>query len=183
MIAFEKISKYQEDEEVKLPERKTTASAGYDFYAAEDTVIPPYFGSYIKFFGDSEKEAKTPISLSELSALTKKYGFKPTLVPTGVKCKLPDDLYLQLSVRSSLPLKNWLVLANSVGVIDADYYNNADNEGHIYFQLINFSPYPILIKKGDCFGQGIILPYYTCSNEAAVTTTRTGGFGSTSNGK
>ena len=66
---------------------------------------------------------------------------------------------------------------------NADYYNNPDNEGHIYFQLINLSPYPILIKKGDCFGQGIILPYYTCTNEIGVTTTRKGGFGSTSNDK
>ena len=46
-------------------------------------------------------------------------------------------MYLQLQVRSSLPLKHWLILANGVGIIDRDYYNNPDNEGHIYFQLIN----------------------------------------------
>lgn len=63
---------------------------------------------------------------------------------------------------------------------NTDYYNNPDNEGHIYFQLINFSPFPILIKKGDCFGQGILLPYNTCANEDKVTATREGGFGSTS---
>lgn len=193
MITFEKITKYQEDKNVKLPGRKTVASAGYDFYAAEDIVIPSYFESYIRFYNNSFKahfsttdemdKITHPITLSDLAKLTKEYGFKPTLVPTGIKCKMPNDLYLQLSVRSSLPLKHWLILANGVGIIDADYYDNPDNEGHIYFQLINLSPYPILIKKGDCFGQGIILPYYTCTNENGVTVTRKGGFGSTSNDK
>ena len=64
-----------------------------------------------------------------------------------------------------------------------DYYNNSDNEGHIYFQIINLLPFAITIKKGDCFGQGIILPYYTCAKEDEVTTTREGGFGSTSKSK
>lgn len=175
--AFEKVSKY---DEVKLPNRKTTASAGYDFYAAEDTIIPSYASFYDEFKNATMSYDNSPLSLDEVSAITKKYKFKPTLVPTGVKCKLPQDYYLQLSVRSSLPLKDWLILGNSVGIIDADYYNNIDNEGHIYFQLINLSPCPILIKKGECFGQGIILPYNTCANENEVTATRIGGFGSTS---
>lgn len=63
-------------------------------------------------------------------------------------------------------------------IIDADYYNNPDNEGHIFFQLINLSPYDILLHKGDKIGQGIILPYYTVENDAAAGE-RVGGFGST----
>jgi dUTP pyrophosphatase len=165
---FERITKYQEDNDVKIPNRKTAASAGYDFYAAEDTIVPAYDIMLSDFqnsliqeeISDKERfktiedvdKAFNPISLADFATLTKKYKFKPTLVPTGIKCKMPEDIYLQLSVRSSLPLKDWLVLANGVGIIDADYYNNPDNEGHIYFQLINFSPFPILIKKGDCFG-------------------------------
>lgn len=193
--SFERITKYQEDNDVKIPNRKTAASAGYDFYAAEDTIVPAYDIMLSDFqnsliqeeISDKERfktvedvdKAFNPISLADFATLTKKYKFKPTLVPTGIKCKMPEDTYLQLSVRSSLPLKDWLVLANGVGIIDADYYNNPDNEGHIYFQLINFSPFPILIKKGDCFGQGILLPYNTCANEDKVTATREGGFGST----
>ena len=88
-------------------------------------------------------------------------------------------MYLQLQVRSSLPLKHWLVLANGVGIIDRDYYNNPDNEGHIYFQLINLSPRDILLKKGDKIGQGIFLYYGTVSEDSPVKTERTGGFGST----
>lgn len=180
--AFEKILRYSADAEVKLPNRKTEASAGYDFYAAEDTIIPAYGTALTQFRNlliQNDESVNRPINLEELALLTKKYKFKPTLVPTGVKCKMPKDTYLQLSVRSSLPLKNWLILANGIGIIDADYYNNIDNEGHIFFQLINLSSFPILIKKGDCFGQGILLPYNICANENKVTAIRNGGFGST----
>lgn len=65
-------------------------------------------------------------------------------------------------------------------IIDADYYNNKDNEGEIFFQIINLSPYAIQIKKGDKIGQGIFLPYYKTDDDVAEGT-REGGFGSTSN--
>jgi dUTP pyrophosphatase len=94
---------------------------------------------------------------------------------------LDPNTYLELSVRSSTPLKYWLFMANSVGIIDADYYNNIDNEGEIFFQLINLSPYPIKLCKGDIIGQGIIKPYLTTEEDQA-TGVRTGGFGSTGNG-
>jgi dUTP pyrophosphatase len=68
-----------------------------------------------------------------MAALTKAAKAKPTLIPTGIKCHLDADQFLQLSIRSSSPLKYWITLANGVGIIDADYYNNPDNEGHIYF--------------------------------------------------
>ena len=63
-------------------------------------------------------------------------------------------------------------------IIDADYYNNPDNEGEIFFQLINLSPYNIILKKGEKIGQGIIKPYLTTEDDAA-TGDRRGGFGST----
>jgi dUTP pyrophosphatase len=90
--------------------------------------------------------------LNELADIVKGAHAKPTLVPTGIKCKLDPGTYLELSVRSSTPLKYWLILANSIGIIDADYYQNSSNEGHIYFQLINLSPFPIVLKKGDIIG-------------------------------
>lgn len=191
--SFEKISKYEADQGVIIPGRKTKESAGYDFYAAEDTVIQPYndivmgtLGNQIGQQAKSDFEtyeewlASMPYTLEQIADLTKKLSAKVTLVPTGIKCHIPDGYYLQLSVRSSLPLKHWLVMANGVGIIDADYYNNPDNEGHIYFQLINLLPVPVVIKKGECFGQGILLPYGICSGESGVTAERAGGFGSTS---
>lgn len=113
-----------------------------------------------------------------MAALTKTAKAKPTLVPTGIKCELEEGTYLELSVRSSCPLKYWLVLANGIGIIDSDYYNNEDNEGHIYFQMINFSPFPIHLKKNDCLGQGIIKPYLLTTDDSA-NGKRKGGFGST----
>ena len=70
-------------------------------------------------------------------------------------------------------------MCNQVGVIDADYYNNPDNEGEIFFQMINLSPYDIQLHKGDIIGQGIIKPYLTTEDDNA-SGQRMGGFGSTS---
>ena len=180
--SFERISKYANNDGIKLPTRKTTGSAGYDFYVAENTIIPSYITHLRNTLADFVALHSTNelISLEEMSNFTKEHNCRPTLVPTGIKCRMPEDYYLQLSVRSSLPLKNWLILANGVGIIDSDYYNNPDNEGHIFFQLFNLTAHPILLKRGDCFGQGILLPYGICANEDKVTATRNGGFGSTS---
>lgn len=192
---FEKISKYKDDEGIIIPYRKTADSAGYDFYCAEDTVIFPAvdigagflakLSNKISANSENKEQALTEwlnknkyLTLDEVAAYNKEFYTKVDLVSTGIKCYLPHGYYLQLSVRSSLPLKHWLIMANGIGVIDADYYNNPDNEGHIYFQLINLGQYPIIIKKGDCFGQGIILPY-NVTNEDNTTATRVGGFGST----
>jgi len=118
-------------------------------------------------------------TLQDIADITKGANAKPTLVPTGIKCEMPEDFYLELSVRSSCPLKHWLILANGVGIIDADYYNNPDNEGHIYFQMINLSPFDIVLHKGDTIGQGVFHKYYIVDEDAAEGE-RTGGFGSTS---
>lgn len=163
MVKFEKISKY-ENTDINLPSRKTEFSAGYDFEVAEDIIIPSYFDCVERL---KMENATEPLTLEQMANLTKVTKAKPSLVPTGIKCSLDKNTYLELSVRSSCPLKYWLVLANSVGIIDADYYNNPDNEGHIYFQMINLNPYDIQLKKGDIIGQGIIKPYLITDDDAA----------------
>lgn len=176
MIKFEKISKYKECADLAYPVRKTEASAGYDFTVAEDTIIPSYHNLMKRLTHFNEGVL---FSLDEVAKVTKQTEAKPTLVPTGMKCYLEPNTYLELSVRSSCPLKYWLVLANGVGIIDADYCDNPDNEGHIYFQIINLAPFDILLKKGDIIGQGIIKPYLTTQDDNA-SGQRLGGFGSTS---
>lgn len=134
--------------DVNLPKRATKHAAGYDFEAAETVTIQPF--------------STNP---------------KPVLVPTGIKAFMANDEYLQLANRSSNPLKNQLMLANGIGVIDSDYYNNPDNEGHIMFQFINFGNKDITIQKGDRIGQGIFVKYLTVDdNEDGQE--RQGGFGS-----
>ena len=177
MIRFEKVKRFA-DADFNLPVRKTKNSAGYDFEVAEDICIPTWT-SQLMALAKMTPQPKEPYSLEEMAALTKQTKAKPTLVSTGVKCHLEEGYYLELSVRSSTPLKYWIILANSVGIIDADYCDNPDNEGEIFFQVINLSPYPIQLHKGDIIGQGIIKRYEITDDDKAEGL-RQGGFGSTS---
>ena len=144
-----KIAKGWEDKDINLPVRKTKWAAGYDFEAAEDTLIPSF-----------------------------KKGMNPVLIPTGIKAYMQDDEVLFLYNRSSNPKKKGLILANSVGVIDKDYYENPDNDGHIMFAFYNYKEVDILIKKGEAIGQGVFSKYLLIDNDN-VTSERLGGFGST----
>ena len=98
-------------------------------------------------------------------------------IPTGIRCKIDDGYVLKIYPRSSLGFKFQMALLNTVGIIDADYYN-ADNEGHIIVGIINRGDKDLLIKKGDRFVQGIFEQYFlACEQEN--TNERHGGFGST----
>lgn len=121
MAKFEKVSKFAEVD-INLPRRKTADSAGYDMEVAEDIVIPSYMNLMNNLSEEIEKRALdtgvfhlTPVTLAEMATITKSLKAKPTLVSTGMKCKLDPGTYLELSVRSSCPLKYWLILANGVG--------------------------------------------------------------------
>ena len=142
------IAKGWEDKGINLPIRKTALSAGYDIEAAEDIVIPKFVP-----------------------------GMKPTLIPTGLKayCE-PDECFLLLN-RSSGPKKGF-ILANSVGLIDSDYYGNEDNDGHFYFAYFNCSDHDVEVKKGDAIGQVVFTKFLVVDNDNA-TGIRKGGFGST----
>lgn len=176
MNKFEKVSRFT-DVDLPQPVRATSGAAGYDLVVAEDTVVPSFW-NYFTEWAD-ERAVDGAFTLDEVAAEMKRLGTKPTLVSTGMKCQLDEGYYLELTVRSSTPLKYWLILANGEGIIDADYYNNPSNEGEIFLQLINFSPMDILLKRGDKIGQGIIKRYY-CVSDDKTTGERTGGFGSTS---
>ena len=101
------------------------------------------------------------------------------VVATGLKAYMQDDEYLGIHIRSSLAFKKHLNLVNSQGVIDADYYNNEDNEGHIMVGLINFGKEDVLITKGMRIAQAIFYKFLTVDDETLVETKRCGGFGST----
>lgn len=174
---FEVVSKYK-DAGLSLPVRATAHAAGYDLAAAEDIVIYPYL-DYMDFLkNNTAYQPGEVFTLDRMASLTKSSSVKPALISTGMKCHLDADKYLELVVRSSSPLKYWIICANSVGVIDADYYNNPDNEGEIFLQVINLSPFPIKIQKGEKIAQGIIKQYCLIENDNA-TAERKGGFGST----
>ena len=144
------IAKGFENAKINLPIRKTKYSAGYDIEAAEDVIIPAF-----------------------------KRGNKPTLVKTGLKAYMQDDEMLLLYNRSSNPGKKGLILANSVGVVDKDYYGNPENDGHIMFAFYNIKEEDLEIKKGETIGQAIFQKYFITDDDDA-TGKREGGFGSTS---
>ena len=143
------IAKGWENKDINLPIRKTKFAAGYDIEAAEDIVIPSF-----------------------------KKGMAPVLISTGLKAYMEDDEVLYLYNRSSNPKKKGLVLANSVGVVDKDYYGNPDNDGHIMFAFFNIIDEDITIKKGEAIGQAVFSKYLITDNDDA-NGVRTGGFGST----
>ena len=100
------------------------------------------------------------------------------LVPTGVKAYMQPGEVLYLYDRSSNPRKKGLVLINSVGVIDGDYYGNPNNEGHIFDQMQNITNKKVSLEVGDRIVQAVFAPYLVADDDQA-TGTRTGGFGST----
>lgn len=99
-------------------------------------------------------------------------------IPTGIKAYMNDNEVLFIVVRSSMGIKHGLRLCNQVGVVDSDYYNNEDNEGHIFVFLKNEGDRDVLIEKNKGYAQGIFLNYLTTGDE--VNNKRSGGFGSTS---
>lgn len=103
-----------------------------------------------------------------------------TMIPTGIKAKFALDEVLLLVNRSSNPKKKGLIIPNSVGVIDSDYYDNEDNEGEMAFAFYNIKDEDTVIEQGEKLGQGIFMRYGTTIDDNAKGT-RTGGFGSTDN--
>ncbi len=102
------------------------------------------------------------------------------LVPTGLKAYMRPDEYLGIHVRSGFAIRNLVSCINDEGVIDSDYYNNAENEGHIFVALINHGEVLLQIPKGTRIAQGVFYRYLTADNdEAGKGEERTGGMGST----
>lgn len=100
------------------------------------------------------------------------------LVPTGIKAYMQENEVLYLYDRSSNPRKKGLVLINSVGVIDGDYYGNEANEGHIFAQMKNITDETVVVEAGERIVQAVFAPFLLADGDEA-TGERTGGFGST----
>lgn len=100
-------------------------------------------------------------------------------IPTGIKVAMNPDEVLFMIVRSSMGFKYNVRLVNQVGVIDSDYYNNSDNEGHMFIKLHNQGNSDYVVKKGDKICQGIFTKYLTVDDEEQIENERLSGFGST----
>ena len=129
-------------------------------------------------------ERKTELSAGYDFCLPEEVTLEPgklQLVPTGVKAYMQAGEWLGMPIRSSMAVKKHLMLVNNVGIIDADYYNNADNEGHIMLALLNMGQEKVVLPKGERVAQGIFYTYLTADGDEKVAkSVRGGGFGSTS---
>ena len=151
---FEICSKYTKDN-INLPIRKTKHSVGYDLEAAKKVTIPSIYKLWLQ-----GKEVQ------------------PILVKTGIKAYFNEDEVLIIANKSSNPIKRGLVLANSIGIVESDYYNSEANEGELMVPFYNFFPFDIIIKKGDAIAQAYFQKFLIADEDNA-TGIRKGGFGST----
>jgi dUTP diphosphatase len=100
------------------------------------------------------------------------------LVPTGLVMAVPAGHFLAVFARSSTPLKRGLMVANGVGVIDSDYCGPGDE---IKIEVLNFTPSPVTIKRGDRLAQGVLIPFVRAEwrEDGAPAAATRGGFGAT----
>ena len=123
------------------------------------------------------------------------------IIPTGIRASMENGWVLMIFPRSGLGFKYRLMLNNTVGVIDSDYYYS-DNEGHIMIKVTNLSGLgnivscglnhewyneaagsndkseAISLKAGQGFAQGVFMPFGITTDDD-VDVVRNGGFGST----
>lgn len=137
------------DEGIRLPERSTKGSAGYDFFVLEDLEIPPF-----------------------------NLGDDPFMVPTGIRARFSENEMLMLVNRSSNPKKKGLIIPAGLGIVDSDYYGNPDNDGAMFFAFWNMRRESITLNKGERMGQGIFIPIGLTVDDFSENE-RLGGFGST----
>ena len=154
----------------KLPTRSTLHSAGYDFYAPYDVVVPSLWKQVGKYLLHS---------LLHFSFNSYKEAIRPTMVRTYIKAYMGNDEVLYIYNRSSSPIKKGLILSNSVGIVDSDFYNNEDNEGNIGVAFYNFYPFDVTIEKGERICQGVFAKFLKADNDIVLNNTRSGGYGST----
>ena len=99
-------------------------------------------------------------------------------IPTGYKATFGNDEMLMILVRSSMGFKYNIRMTNQVGIIESDYYNNIDNEGHMFVSLQNEGDIDFVVKKGEGYAQGIFTKFLICDDDV-TTNERQGGLGST----
>lgn len=137
-------------------------------------------------FRDNNKLYKLPIRQTSNSAgydffLPEDITINPgetVKIQSGIKAYMQENEVLYLHVRSSIGIKKHLILSNSTGVIDADYYSNETNDGDIGIVLFNYGKEPITLNKGECVIQGVFHTYLIADN-GNLNNNRNGGIGST----
>ena len=95
------------------------------------------------------------------------------MLPTNVKAYMQEDEVLMLYARSSLAIKKGLILQNTTGIIDSDFFPL-----EIKIALRNTTNEPVTLTKNERCAQGIFIKYLVSDN-GNLDNTRDGGIGST----
>ena len=135
-------------------------------------------------FRKNEGEIKLPTRATEHSAGYDFYSpvdvvIQPNemvMIWTDVKAHMYYDNALLIIPRSRMG-KQPIMISNTIGLIDSDYFSNESTDGNIGFRLLNLGNTPYEIKTGDRIGQGVFVKYGIVKNDNA-SGVRTGGFGS-----
>jgi dUTP pyrophosphatase len=154
------------DKDMILPKRQSLHAVAYDIYAPEDIVIPSIWKN---IFENAKKFISGNKDYIEI---------KPYAIYTGIKAYFQEDEVMIIANRSSGPSKMGLVMSNSIGIFECDYYSNPSNDGNIIFQYYNFFATDCIIKKGDRIGQAYFQKFLIADNDDAQGV-RQGGIGST----
>lgn len=99
-------------------------------------------------------------------------------IPTGIRCKMTNNYVMCIFPRSSLGIKKNMFIANTIPVVDADYYMNGENEGHIFICIKNCGDKTLELNAGEAFAQAVFVEYGVADN-GDIEEERTGGIGST----
>ena len=132
---------HKEWENIRLPERATNGSAGYDFFLPTGCC----------------------------------FGKHPILIPTGIRCRIDPGWFLMCCPKSGLGFKYKMRLANTIGIVDSDFYSST-NEGHIMAKISSKESFSL--ETGAKFMQGIFVPFEITTDDTCIGI-RDGGFGST----
>jgi dUTP pyrophosphatase len=133
-----------------------------------------------------EKEIKLPTRATQYSAGYDFYSpvrmiIEPQqsiIVATDIKVYMEGNEFLQIVPRSSIGIKKNLMLKNSMGIIDHDFFQNPDNDGNIHIALFNYGKEIAFIEEGERVAQGIFCTYNIVDDDVPLSVIRKGGIGS-----
>jgi dUTP pyrophosphatase len=143
-------------------------SRGFEIVSTYDQVHLPRRATKLSAAYDLYSAAEVTIEAGQMGQ-----------IPTGIKAYFEEDEVLYLYSRSSFPIKYGLILPNSVGVIDADYYNNPTNEGELFLLVYNITNYPVTVPQNERIAQAVFAKVLRSEDDLVNDEVRRGGFGST----
>ena len=145
----------------------------------ETKIVNPLMGEAIPL---PSYATKGSAGIDLRACLKKPISIQPgetVLIGSGIAINIKDPKIVGIIVpRSGLGIKNGIVLANTIGVIDSDY------QGEIKIGLFNRSRIQYIVKPGERICQMMFIPVINATLELVrgfsnATARGSGGFGHT----